>query len=65
MTYLLENMAKFLPEDIESGLTFTKQKDKAIYIYIFVHTGAFNIYFIHKYIVTPVRLFMPDQYLAD
>lgn len=26
---------------------------------------AFYIYFIHKYIVSPVRLFMPNQYLAD
>lgn len=71
MTYLLENMAKFLPEDKESGLAFAKQKDKVVCIYItfpecifIFHIAAFNIYFIHKYIVSPVRLLMPNQYLA-
>ena len=34
-------------------------------VYFFFCIVAFYIYFIHKYIVSPVRLFMPNQYLAD
>lgn len=67
-------MAKFLPEDKESGLTFIKQKEKAIHIYIYIFfsecallfcIATFYIYLIYKYIVSPVRLFKPNQYLAD